>query len=54
MGYLEMFDQDFIDEVDPIDKWIRDNNADVNTMKSVSYQKVRHDLQNDFRNDENE
>jgi hypothetical protein len=54
MGYLEMFDQDFIEEVDPIDKWIRANNVDVKDTSPIPYQVVQQDLENDFRNDDNE
>ena len=51
MDYLDMFDEDFID---PIDKWIEDNNADVRKVKSVSYRKVKQELETEFRNDDDE
>ena len=43
------FDEDYID---PIDKWIEDNNADVKKIKSVSYRKVKQLLEQDYGNDE--
>lgn len=51
MQYLEMFDEDYID---PIDKWIEDNNADVRKVKSVSYRKVKQELETEFRSDDDE
>jgi hypothetical protein len=45
MQYLDMFDEDFID---PIDKWIEDNNADIKKVKSVSYRKVKQLLEQDY------
>ena len=45
MQYLDMFDEDFID---PIDKWIEDNNADIRKVKSVSYRKVKQLLEQDY------
>jgi hypothetical protein len=54
MGYLEMFDQDIIEDVDPIENWIRDNNAYVRDTNHIPYQMVQLDLENDFRNDGNE
>jgi hypothetical protein len=44
-----VFDEDY---VDPIDKWIEDNNADVKKIKSVSYRKVKQLLEQDYDNDE--
>ena len=46
---FDAFDDDFID---PIDKWIEDNNADVKKIKSVSYRKVKQLLEQDYGNDE--
>jgi|LakMenEpi03Aug12_release.lakeMendotaPanAssembly.Ray.scaffolds.fasta_scaffold3306461_1 hypothetical protein len=51
MGYLEMFDEDYIDS---IDKWVKDNDADVNNLKSVSFRKVKQDLETEFKDDTNE
>jgi len=48
MQYLDMFDEDYID---PIDKWIEDNNADVKKIKSVSYRKVKQLLEQDYAED---
>lgn len=45
MQYLEMFDEDYID---PIDKWIEENNADIRKVKSVSYRKVKQLLEQDY------
>ena len=45
MQYLEMFDEDYID---PIDKWIEENNADIKKVKSVSYSKVKQLLEKDY------
>ena len=45
MQYLDMFDEDFID---PIDKWIEDNNADIKKVKSVSYRKVKQLSEKDY------
>ena len=45
MQYLDMFDEDFID---PIDKWIEENNADIRKVKSVSYRKVKQLLEEDY------
>jgi len=47
----EMFDEDYID---PIDKWIEDNNADVKKVKSVSYRKVKQLLEQDYGNENDE
>ena len=49
MDYLDMFDEDFID---PIDKWIEDNNADIRKVKSVSYRKVKQLLEQDYVEDD--
>lgn len=46
---FDNFDEDYID---PIDKWIEDNNADVKKIKSVSYRKVKQLLEQDYGNDE--
>ncbi len=46
---FDAFDEDYID---PIDKWIEDNNADVKKIKSVSYRKVKQLLEQDYGNDE--
>lgn len=48
MQYLEMFDEDYID---PVDKWIQDNNADIKKVKSVSYRKVKQLLEQDYVED---
>lgn len=48
MGYLEMFDEEFIDS---LDKWIQDNDADVTNIKSVSYTTVKKMLETDYEND---
>lgn len=45
---FDNFDEDYID---PIDKWIEDNNADVKKIKSVSYRKVKQLLEQDYGND---
>ena len=45
---VDMFDEDYID---PIDKWIEDNNADVKKIKSVSYRKVKQLLEQDYAED---
>lgn len=42
---FDNFDEDYID---PIDKWIEDNNADVKKIKSVSYRKVKQLLEQDY------
>jgi hypothetical protein len=49
MFNFDVFDEDYID---PIDKWIEDNNADVKKIKSVSYRKVKQLLEQDYGNDE--
>ena len=49
MYEFDSFDEDYID---PIDKWIEDNNADVKKIKSVSYRKVKQLLEQDYGNDE--
>jgi hypothetical protein len=49
MYNFDVFDEDY---VDPIDKWIEDNNADVRKIKSVSYRKVKQLLEQDYGNDE--
>ena len=49
MYEFDNFDEDYID---PIDKWIEDNNADVKKIKSVSYRKVKQLLEQDYGNDE--
>ena len=49
MQYLDMFDEDYID---PIDKWIEDNNADIRKVKSVSYRKVKQLLEKDYDNED--
>ena len=49
MFNFDVFDEDYID---PIDKWIEDNNADVKKIKSVSYRKVKQLLEQDYCNDE--
>ena len=46
---FDVFDEDYID---PIDKWIEENNADVKKVKSVSYRKVKQLLEQDYGNDE--
>jgi hypothetical protein len=50
MDYLDMFDEDFID---PIDKWIEENNADIKKVKSVSYRKVKQLLEQDYVDENN-
>lgn len=49
-----MWDMEAIDDeiIDPIDKWIADNNADVNKVKSVSYRKVKQEIEKEYT-DEN-
>jgi hypothetical protein len=49
MDYFDMFDEDYID---PIDKWIQENDADIKKVKSVSYRKVKQLLEQDYDNDE--
>ncbi len=49
MQHFDMFDEDYID---PIDKWIEDNNADVKKIKSVSYRKVKQLLEQDYAEDD--
>jgi hypothetical protein len=49
MDYFDMFDEDCID---PIDKWIQENDADIKKVKSVSYRKVKQLLEQDYDNDE--
>ena len=49
MQYLEMFDEDYID---PIDKWIEENDADVRKIKTVSYKKVKKMLEKDYVNED--
>lgn len=44
-SFDEIFDEDYID---PIDKWILDNNADVNDVKKVSYRNVKQCLDEDY------
>ena len=46
---FDAFDEDYID---PIDKWIEDNNADVKKIKSVSYRKVKQLLEQDYAEDD--
>ena len=48
MYEFNIFDEDYID---PIDKWIEDNNADVKKIKPVSYRKVKQILEQDYLND---
>lgn len=49
-----MFEFDVLDGefVDPIDKWIEDNGADLRKVKSVSYRKVKQLLEQDYGNEE--
>ena len=49
MFEFDNFDEDYID---PIDKWIEDNNADVKKIKSVSYRKVKQLLEKDYAEDD--
>ena len=49
MYEFDSFDEDYID---PIDKWIENNNADIKKIKSVSYRKVKQLLEQDYGNDE--
>lgn len=49
MFEFDGFDDEF---VDPIDKWIEDNKADVRKIKTVSYRKVKQLLEKDYGNDE--
>lgn len=49
MYEFDSFDEDYID---PIDKWIENNNADIKKIKSVSYRKVKQLLEQDYANDE--
>lgn len=49
MWDMESFDDDMID---PIDKWIADNNADVKKVKSVSYRKVKQELEKEYANED--
>ena len=45
MYEFDSFDEDYID---PIDKWIENNNADIKKIKSVSYRKVKQLLEQDY------
>ena len=45
MYECDSFDEDYID---PIDKWIENNNADIKKIKSVSYRKVKQLLEQDY------
>ena len=45
MYEFDSFDEDYID---PIDKWIENNNADIKKIKSVSYHKVKQLLEQDY------
>lgn len=49
MWDIESFDDEMID---PIDKWIADNNADVKKVKSVSYRKIKQELEKEFANED--
>lgn len=48
MQYLDEFDEDYID---PIDKWIQQNDADIKKVKSVSFRKVKQYLEQDYNED---
>lgn len=45
MQYLEDFDED---NMDTVDVWIQQNNADISKVKSVSYKKVKTELSEDY------
>jgi len=48
MQYIAEFDEDFID---PIDRWIEENDADVTKIKTVSYNKIKQLLNKDYGED---
>ena len=48
MQYLEMFDEDFIDQVDG---WIQTNDADINEVKAVSFSKIKKELKEEYAGD---
>lgn len=45
---FDAFDEDYID---PIDKWIEDNKADHKKIKSVSYRKIKKELEDEYVDD---
>jgi hypothetical protein len=54
MGYLEMFDMDFIDDVDPLDEWIQKNNAQVENINPISPNSVQNQLDQDYNGSDDE
>lgn len=48
MWDMEAFDEEISDT---IDKWIADNDADVNKVKSVSYRKIKQELEKEYPNE---
>lgn len=54
MGYLEMFDLDFIDDFDPLDDWIQKNNAQVENINPVSANSVQDNLDQDYDGSNND
>lgn len=48
MQYLEMFDEDFINQVDD---WVDANNADIKSVKAVSFNKIKKELEEEYAGD---
>lgn len=47
MNYLDMFDEDLIENDDPIDTWIKENNASI--VKEIPLATVKKQLKEDFK-----
>lgn len=48
MHYLEMFDEDFIDQVDG---WVKTNDADIKEVKAVSFSEIKQELEEEYAGD---
>lgn len=51
MGYFDVFDYDDLEN--HVDSWIKQNEAEIEKIGSVSFQKVKKDLKKDYQNETN-